>query len=63
MDTFVVRVYRSGQGAAADHESLRGVVDEVSTGIKATFHDATELLAILHPQRLPAAGGVASETK
>jgi hypothetical protein len=63
MDTFVVRVYRSGQGTAADDESLRGVVDEVSTGIKATFHDATELLAILCPQRLPAAGGVANETK
>jgi hypothetical protein len=62
MHTFVVRVYRSGQGTSADDESLRGVVDEVSTGIKATFHDATELLAILRPQRLPAAGGVAKET-
>jgi hypothetical protein len=59
MDTFVVRVYRRGQDTSPDDDALRGVVDEVSTGLKATFHDATELLAILRPQppRLPEIDG------
>ncbi len=54
MDTFVVRVYRSGQDTPPGDDSMRGVVDEVSTGIKATFHDATELVAILRRERPPA---------
>lgn len=52
MDTFVVRVYRSKHDAPPDDDPLRGVVDEVSTGLKATFHDATELLSILRRDRL-----------
>jgi len=47
MDTFVVRVYRSKQDAVPDDPRLRGVVEEVATGVHATFHDATELLSIL----------------
>ncbi len=47
MDTFVVRVYRSEQGNLPDDASIRGVVEEISSGFQATFHDARELLAIL----------------
>lgn len=47
MDTFVVRVYRSGQKSLPDDEHLRGVVEEISTGSQATFHDTTQLLSIL----------------
>jgi hypothetical protein len=54
MDTFVVRVYRSGHDIPPGDDPLRGVVDEVSSGIKATFHDATELLAILRRDQSPA---------
>jgi hypothetical protein len=43
VNTFVVRIYGSDQ----DRASLRGVVDEVASGIRETFHDAEELLAIL----------------
>jgi hypothetical protein len=53
MDTFIVRVYRSGQDPLPEGDRLRGVVDEISTGFQAAFHDAGELLAILRrPQRL-----------
>jgi hypothetical protein len=48
MDTFVVRVYRSGQDSGPDDDCLRGVVEEISTGLHATFRDAGELLSILH---------------
>jgi hypothetical protein len=52
MDTFVVRVYRLGQQMQPDDDRLRGVVEEISTGFQATFHDAHELLSILRrPQR------------
>jgi hypothetical protein len=48
MDTFVVRVYRSGgQEGLPDDDRLRGVVEEISTGVHATFRDAKELLSIL----------------
>jgi hypothetical protein len=57
MDTFVVRLYRSGPDTSPGDDALRGVVDEVSTGIKATFHDATELVEILRRERLPAEEG------
>jgi hypothetical protein len=58
MDTFVVRVYRSGQEISHDDDQLRGVVDEISTGARATFHDAQELLEILQrPQPRPTRGG------
>ena len=58
MDTFVVRVYRSGQELSHDDDQLRGVVDEVSTGVRITFHDAPELLAILQrSQPRPTRGG------
>lgn len=57
MDTFVVRVHRPGQ-IPPDDDRLRGVVDEISTGAHATFHDAGELLAILRrPHPLPTKGG------
>src|SRR5579859_2039671 len=48
MDTFVVRVYRSGQDILSDDDRLRGVVEEISTGFRATFHDTKELLSVLH---------------
>jgi hypothetical protein len=52
MDTFVVRVYRSGQHTPPDEDRLRGVVEEISTGFQATFNDTHELLSILcRPQR------------
>jgi hypothetical protein len=58
MDTFVVRVYRSGQGLSPDEDQLRGVVDEISTGVRATFQDTQELLAILRrPQPQPTSAG------
>jgi hypothetical protein len=47
MDTFVVRVYRSGQETSPGDERLRGIVEEIATGFQATFHDAEELLTIL----------------
>ena len=48
MDTFVVRVYRpGGMDGLPDDGRLRGVVEEISTGFHATFHDARELLSIL----------------
>jgi hypothetical protein len=50
METFVVRVYRSRQDSGPDDDCLRGVVEEISTGRQATFHDAAELLSILHRQ-------------
>ena len=43
METFVVRVRESGQG----EPGLRGVVDEVASGYRATFHNAEELVMIL----------------
>ncbi len=52
MDTFVVRVYRAGREVLPDDDQLRGVVDEVSTGLQAAFHDTAELVAIL--RRVPA---------
>ena len=48
MDTFVVRVYRSGQDILSDDDRLRGVVEEISTGFRVTFHDTKELLSVLH---------------
>ena len=50
MDTFVVRVYSSGQ-QAPDDECLRGIVEETLTGLHTTFHDTDELLSILRRQQ------------
>lgn len=50
MRTFVVRVYRSGQDSVPHDDRLRGVVEEISTGRQATFHDAKQLLSILDRQ-------------
>jgi hypothetical protein len=47
METFVVRVYRPGRDAPSEDDRLRGVVEQISTGRQATFHDTSELLAIL----------------
>jgi hypothetical protein len=47
MDTFVVRVHRSGQDRSPADGCLRGVVEEISSGLQATFRDTTELLSIL----------------
>jgi hypothetical protein len=55
MDSFVVRVYRTGRDGLPEDDQLRGVVDEVSTGVQAAFQDAAELVAILRrvpPQRV-----------
>jgi hypothetical protein len=56
MDTFVVRVYRSGQDSPLDDARLKGVVEEVSTGFQATFQDTKELLSILHRPQLDTSG-------
>lgn len=47
METFVVRVYRSGHEPPPDHVRLRGVVEQIATGFQATFRDGKELLTIL----------------
>ena len=47
MDTFVVRVYRSGPENRPCDDRLRGVVEHIASGIQATFHDTSELLSIL----------------
>ena len=49
MDTFVVRGYRSG--ADADDDRLRGIVEDITSGLTATFHDTNELLSILHREQ------------
>lgn len=51
MDTFVIRVYRSGRDALPRDDRLRGIVEEISTGFQATFHDTKQLLSILHGAR------------
>jgi hypothetical protein len=43
MDTFVVRIRQPSHGKL----ELRGVVDEVATGDRSTFHNSEELLLIL----------------
>jgi hypothetical protein len=43
METFVVRVRESRQS----EPDLRGVVDEVASGCRSTFHNAEELVMIL----------------
>ena len=43
MDTFVVRIRKSNDNTF----ELRGVVDEVATGDRSTFHNPEELLLIL----------------
>jgi hypothetical protein len=72
MDTFVVRVYSSGPDGTPDGDRLRGVVEEISTGLQATFHDAAQLLSILcrrqrdesgvSPQRGPTPRAIAMPT-
>jgi len=44
MQTFVIRIHRAEDEPEG---GLRGLIEETSTGTKATFHDAAELLAIL----------------
>jgi hypothetical protein len=50
MKTFVVRIYGSNPRLT----DLRGVVDEVASGVRDTFHDAEGLLQIL--SRAPGRG-------
>jgi hypothetical protein len=48
--TFIVRVREARDGGdrgGAANPRLRGVVDEVATGLRATFRDAQELVAAL----------------
>lgn len=49
MKTFVVRVFEDvgSDSASADTPRLRGVVDEVATGLRATFRSELELVAAL----------------
>jgi len=59
MDTFVVRVYRSEWDSVPEDGRLRGVVEEVATGLEATFHDTRELLSILSRPQHDRPGGSA----
>jgi hypothetical protein len=43
MDTFVVRVRRSNPS----EPELRGVVDEIASGLQSTFRSSDELIVIL----------------
>jgi hypothetical protein len=47
--TFVVRIHQDdgSDQAGADTPRLRGVVDEVATGLRATFRSELELVAAL----------------
>lgn len=49
MKTFVVRVHEDAGSdpAGADTPRLRGLVDEVATGLRATFRSELELVAVL----------------
>jgi hypothetical protein len=47
MDTFVVRVRTSHEG----DPGFRGVVDEVTSGLRLAFHNPEELLMILTGRR------------
>jgi hypothetical protein len=54
METFVVRVHESGR----TEPGLRGIVDEIASGCRSTFHNAEELVMILtgttdHPMTPP----------
>lgn len=60
MVTFVIRVYTPGPDAHPDDDGLRGIVEEISTGLQATFHDATQLLSILN-RRQPGESGVSPQ--
>lgn len=62
MQTFVVRAYTPGRGNDHDDGRLRGVVEEVSTGFRATFHDTSELVSILHRRRQASSGAWPDET-
>ncbi len=58
MDTFVVRLRESRQSEPA----LRGVVDEVSSGCRSTFHNAEELVMILTGTAAQAEAGDARDS-
>lgn len=62
MQTFVVRTYTPGRNDDQDDGRLRGVVEEVSTGFRATFRDTSELVSILHRRRQPTSGARPDET-
>jgi hypothetical protein len=62
MQTFVVRTYVPGRDDDQDDGRLRGVVEEVATGFRATFHDTSELMSILHRRRRPTSGAWPAET-
>jgi hypothetical protein len=53
MDTFVVRIRRSNPS----DPGLRGVVDEVASGLRSTFRSSDELIVVL----TGAPGGVREE--
>ena len=47
METFVIRLYSERHADGAGARCLRGVVEEISTGLRVTFRGSAELLAIL----------------
>ncbi len=50
MRTFIVRLIQDASGTSQDaavRTRLRGVVDEVATGLRTTFRDDQELVAVL----------------
>jgi hypothetical protein len=47
VDTFVIRLWRPAEPAAACADDPRGVARHVATGRAGAFRDGTELLALL----------------
>jgi hypothetical protein len=64
MRTFIVRLVQDASGSsrlAARGSRLRGVVDEVATGLRTTFRDDQELVAVLSAALGPLTGDHASD--
>jgi hypothetical protein len=59
MDTFVVRIRASSH----NDPGLRGVVDEVASGLRSAFHNSEELLMILMGTATPDARGDADSAR
>lgn len=58
MDTFVIRLYSERNQQRPGDARLCGVVEEISTGLRATFRGDAELLAILQRRTSESAAAV-----